>query len=98
MRAWQSMEEEQIFREVGMRQAIYTPVFEDPDWATFTAGMKAKILQFSSAPGMGPDIHAGLAIGQDVYDVRQSIADLGETDKSWEQLWTVGKTQNREGA
>lgn len=31
-----------------MKQAIYTPVFEGPYWATFTIGMKAKI--FQSAP------------------------------------------------
>lgn len=36
----------QILRELGMRQAIYAPVFKNPDWATFTAEMKTKILQF----------------------------------------------------
>lgn len=29
-------------------QAIYNPVFEDPDWTTYASGMKAKILH--SAP------------------------------------------------
>lgn len=43
---WKSIEGEQrIHRELGMRQAIYAPVSEGPNWATFTAGMKAKILQ-----------------------------------------------------
>ena len=36
--------EVQVLRELGMTQAIYSPVFESPDRATFTAGMKIKIL------------------------------------------------------
>lgn len=32
---------------------------------------------------------------QDTYDVRQSTANLRETDKSQEWKWTVGKTQDR---
>lgn len=46
---WKSMEEvQQILRKLGRRQAIYTPVFEGPAQATFTAGVKAKVLQFTS--------------------------------------------------
>lgn len=37
-------------------------------------------------------------MGQDIYVVGQSIAELGETEKSWERVWAVGKTQDREGA
>ena len=45
MRPWKSTEEiQQILRDLRMRQAIYTPVFEGSDPVTFTAGMKAKIL------------------------------------------------------
>ena len=36
-------------------------------------------------------------IGQDIYDIGQPIADLGETDKSQEQVWAMGKTQDKEG-
>lgn len=36
-------------------------------------------------------------VEQDVYDVEQSTADLGETVKSQEWVWTVGKTRDREG-
>lgn len=44
MGPWKSIQEvQQILRELGRRQAIYTPVFEDPDEATITAGMKTKI-------------------------------------------------------
>ena len=53
-RPWKSIEEvQQIVRELGMRQAIHAPVFEIPDPVTFTAGMKAKILQSSLVPVMG---------------------------------------------
>lgn len=41
-------------------------------------------------------IHAELSHGQDTDDFRQSIAYLGETDKSCERVQTVGKTQDRE--
>ena len=37
-----------------------------------------------------------LLVGQDIYDIEQSIADLGETDKSQEWVQAVGKTQDRE--
>ena len=30
-----------------MSQAIYTLVFEDPDWATLTVRMKVSVLQFA---------------------------------------------------
>ena len=35
-----------------------------------------------------------LVVGQDIYDTELSIADLGETDKSWEleYLWEKPKT------
>ena len=36
-----------------MRQAIYTPVLEVPDWAIFTAAMKAKILQSIPSTSVG---------------------------------------------
>lgn len=43
------MEEvQQILRELRMRQAIYDPVFEGPDLATLTAGMKAKFFTIPS--------------------------------------------------
>ena len=73
----------QILRELGMRQAIYTPVFEGPDWATFTAGMKAKILQSTPMNWYGMLVFMlSPVVEQDIYDVGQSVADLRETDKS----------------
>ena len=35
---------------------------------------------------------------QDIYDVRKSIADLEETDKSQEQLRAVGKSRDKREA
>lgn len=35
---------------------------------------------------------------QDIYDIEQSISDLGETDKSQEWEWVVENTWDREGA
>ena len=41
---WKSIEEvQQIHKELGMGQAAYAPVFKGPDWATFTAGMRAPV-------------------------------------------------------
>lgn len=37
-------------------------------------------------------------MGQDIYDVGPSIANLGESDKSWEWVWAVGKAKDRERA
>ena len=52
--AWEFIEGvQQILRELGMRQAIYAPVFESPDRATFFAGMKAKLLQSSPSTCCG---------------------------------------------
>lgn len=43
---WKSIEEvQQILRDLGMRQAICTPVFEGPELAIFTTGILVKILQ-----------------------------------------------------
>ena len=42
---WKSIEEVQVLRELGMRQAIHDPVFEGSAGATFTTGMKAKTIQ-----------------------------------------------------
>ena len=39
-----------------------------------------------------------LIMEEDIYDVEQSISDLGETDKYQEWVWAVGKTQERKGA
>ena len=76
-----------------MRQAIYAPVFEGPDQATFTAGMKVKRLQSTPSTWYGKLISTlSPVVRQDIYDVGQSIADLRETDKSWEWEWATGKT------
>ena len=91
-----------ILRELGMRQATYAHL-KRPRVATFTTGMEDDILQFIpstwhgklvsvlsiflTCPSFGTRYYAG-----------QSITDLGETGKSWEWVWVVGKVQDRERA
>lgn len=54
MRPWKSIEEvQQLFRGLGMRQAIYGPDFEGPHQATVNVAMKAKILSLPQAPSVG---------------------------------------------
>lgn len=73
MKPWESIQEmQQLLRELGMRQAIYAPLFESLDQAAFTAGMKAKILQ--SAPPLISVLSP--AMGQGIFDVGQPVADL----------------------
>lgn len=68
-----------------MRQAIYTSVFECSDQVTFNADMKAKILQYTPSTWYGTLIFMmSPVVGQDLYDVRQSIVDVRRNDKSWE--------------
>ena len=82
-----------------MTQAIYAPIFEGPDQATFTSGIKAKILQSTLSTWYGNLISVlNPALEQDVYDVGQFTADPGERDKSRELVETAGKTCNREEA
>lgn len=96
---WKSIQEvQQIFRTLRVRLAIYNPIFEGPDWATFTAGRKAKIIQPT------PKTHFGTLIsmrnpdgGQNIYDVGQSAADLGETDKSQERPETERELKKSKG-
>lgn len=64
-----------------MRKAIYTPVFEGPDQATVTAGIKAKTLQPTPSTACGTLVAMlSLFLGQAIYDVGQSTGDLGETE------------------
>ena len=75
------------------------PVFEGPNGATFTAGMRAKILQLAPSNRYGTLVSMlSLVLGQAMYKVGQSVADLGDTDKSQEWVWAVRKIQDREGA
>lgn len=77
-----------------MRQAIHSPVYENPDRAMFTVEMKAKILQCIPSTWYGMLIFTlTLVLGQDIYNLEQSIADLGETDKFQEQVQAVEKTE-----
>ena len=71
MGPWKSIEDvQQILRELGMRQAIYIPVFEDPNGATLTARMKYKILQLAPSTWYGTLISTlNPVIRQDIYDV-----------------------------
>lgn len=71
MECWKSIEEvQQILRELGMRQMIYTPVFEVPDWATFTAGMEANTLQSEPRTWYGmPISRLSPVVGQGIHDV-----------------------------
>lgn len=79
-----------------MKQATCAPFFEDPDGAIFTAETRAKILQPTPSTCYGMLISMlSSVVGQDICDVGQSIADLGETDGSQERIWAVGKAPNR---
>ena len=100
MRPWHFLEEvHQVLRELGMTQAIYTPAFEGPDLATFTAGMKAKIIQSTRSTWYETLISLlSPVVRQDIYDIRKSIDDLKETDKSQEQLRAVGKPRHKREA
>lgn len=76
-----------------MRQAIAAPVFEGCDQATFTAGMKAKMPQPAPSTWYGKLISMlSPGVGQDPHEVRQSIAELVETDRSQELVQAVEKT------
>lgn len=70
-----SIEEvQQIIREMGMRQAMYAPVFEGRDRATFTIGMKAKMLQSSHSTCYATLLSMlSPVMGQDVYGVEYPI-------------------------
>lgn len=83
---WKSIEEvQQILSDLGMKQANYTP--EDPDQATFIAQMKAKILLTAPSVWYGTLIPTqSPAMGQHIFGVGQLIVDLGENNKSWEQV------------
>ena len=82
-----------------MRQASYIPVSEGPDSATLAARMKAKILQLAHSTSYGILVSTlSPVVGQDIYDVGQSTAYLGEIDKPQERVQAVGKTQDTEEA
>lgn len=69
-----------------MRQATYTLVFEDPDQTTFTTEMKAKTLQVAPSAWYETLIYRlSPVVRQDIHEVEQSIADLGESDKFQER-------------
>lgn len=82
--SWKSIDRvSQNLRGLKIRQGIYPPVFEGPNQATFTARMKANILQCALSTWYGT-LRSMLSpkVGQDIYDVGQAIDDLGETEKS----------------
>lgn len=82
---WEIYKVQQSLRELGLRQAIYTSVFECSDQVTFNADMKDKILQYTPSPWYGMLIFMlSPVVGQGIYDVRQSIVDVRRNDKSWE--------------
>lgn len=68
-----------------MRQTMDAPIFEDPDWTIFSIRMKAKITQSTPSTWNGTLISMLSPImGEVIYGIRQFIADLRETEKSWE--------------
>lgn len=87
-----------------MKQAIYAPVFEGPKQATFATGKKTKILQSAPSTRHGKliSVHSAV-VGQDIYDVRQSIPDLGKLPyprkgyKLWERLETDRELKKPKG-
>lgn len=61
--------------------------------------MKTKILQLAHSTSYGILVAMlSPVMGQDIYDVGQSIAYLGETDKSQEWVQAVGKIRDTEEA
>lgn len=98
-RSWKSIERvPEILRELDMRQGINVPVVDCPTQATVTSRMKAKLPQCALSTQYGTQRSMlSPIVGQDINDVGPSITDLGETDKSWEGVWAVGKIWNREG-
>lgn len=98
METWKSIQElQQIVTELGRRQATFEPAPESSNQATFTSGMKVRLLHSALRPWYGMIISMLCPVkGQDIYSVGRSTADLEETEKSSEQIHTMGKTQNRE--
>lgn len=93
MGPWDSVEEgQQILRELGMRQAIYAPVFEGSDLATLTPRTTAKILHsvLGTWYRMWTSVLSSVR-GQDIHYAGQCIADLGEMDRAWERGIGCGK-------
>lgn len=75
-------EVQQLLRGLGMRQTIYTPIFDIPDKAIFTVRLKSKILE--STPGTWYETLISMlssGVGQDICNVGQSTADLVDTGK-----------------
>ena len=77
MRPWKSAEEvQEILGELGMRQVIYAHL-KGTEWTTFSVGMESNIFQFTPSTWHGKLVSLlSSAVGQDIYDVRKSIADL----------------------
>lgn len=70
-----------------MRQAISAQVFEGPDLDTFIEEMKVKMFQSTLSIRYETLIFLpSPAMGQHVHVLGQSITDLGEADKSQEQV------------
>ena len=52
-------------------------IFKGTEWTAFSIGMESNILQFTPSTWHGKLVSLlSLAVGQDIYDVRKSIADL----------------------
>lgn len=69
METWKSIQElQQIVRELGRRQATFEPASESSDQATFTSGMKARLLHSALSPWYGMLISMLCPVkGQDIY-------------------------------
>lgn len=81
-----------------MRQAVYTPHLGSPCLGHIHCNNENQLLQSIPSTWYWTLISImSLLVGQDSLDVGQSIADLGETGKSQEQVQAVGKTRDREG-
>lgn len=52
-------------------------IFKGTEWTTFSVGMESNILQFTPSIWHRKLVSLlSLAVGQDIYDVGKSIADL----------------------
>ena len=67
-------------------------ISEGPDWATFTAGVKAMILQSSPSTRYVHRCPCWVQPWDKIFMLGDPLLILGETDKPWEWVQAVGKT------
>ena len=91
-------------KRVGIRTGHLHLVFEGPNQAIFTAEIKVKILQSTPSTWYGAlTSMLSPVMGQDIYDVGQSIAVWGKLTnpmnryRQWERLERWGELKKLKG-